>query len=105
MRHFLSISTISIIIVVVFSQLQRELMAKAAGLEFIPASQLKKEAASSPLDGSIDETGSNTEQEEIKFTVYKKDEMEEVYTGPTDYKSEGSSDEYETLEGIENCIH
>jgi hypothetical protein len=31
--------------------------------------------------------------------------MEEVYTGPTDYKSEGSSDEYETLEGIENCIH
>lgn len=81
-------------------QLQRELIAKAAGLEFIPASQLKKEAGSSPLDGSIDETGSDTEQEEIKFTVYKKDEMEEVYTGPTDYKSEGSSDEYETLEGI-----
>lgn len=70
-------------------------MAKAAGMEFIPASRLKKEAVSSSADDSSDETGSDTEERE--FTVYKKEDVEEIYTGPTETLNSG--DEYEYAEG------
>ncbi|VDI55177.1 Hypothetical predicted protein [Mytilus galloprovincialis] len=77
-------------------QYQREIMAKAAGMEFIPASQLKKEAVSSSADDSSDETGSDTEERE--FTVYKKEDVEEIYTGPTETLNSG--DEYEYAEEL-----
>lgn len=79
-------------------QLQRELMAKAAGLEFIPASQLRKEALNSAQSGSSEESESDVDENGREFTIYKKQEVDEVYTGPTDNRTEGSSNEYETSE-------
>lgn len=77
-------------------------MAKAAGMEFIPASQLKKEQASSISNEEVNdskETDSSSEGEEPEFTIYRKDDAnEEVYVGPIDSASSG--EEYDYVEGI-----
>lgn len=89
-------------------------MAKAAGLEFIPASQLKKEREL--LDVGEESGGKNEQEtadigeesgddsssgaEEPDFTIYRKDDVnEEVYLGPVETFSSG--EEYEYEEGIE----
>lgn len=100
-------------------QLQRELMAKAAGLEFIPASQLKKEREL--LDVGEESGGKNEQEtadigeqsgddsssgaEEPDFTIYRKDDVnEEVYLGPVETFSSGEEYEYEEDQTTEKSL-
>ncbi|KAL3865636.1 hypothetical protein ACJMK2_043007 [Sinanodonta woodiana] len=72
-------------------QLKKELAAKAAGLEFIPVSQLKRKQKQPELEAqSNDQEGTNVIQstnnpsavEKTDVIVYRKMDVEEVYQGP-----------------------
>ncbi|XP_060075986.1 uncharacterized protein LOC132555651 [Ylistrum balloti] len=80
-------------------QLQRELMAKAAGFEFIPASVLRDRLRERNSGGSQEEETTESEEdsdsgkEMENVVVYRKKDEEEVYKGPEAYSSDEDEDE------------
>ncbi|XP_033761437.1 uncharacterized protein LOC117343204 [Pecten maximus] len=77
-------------------QLQRELMAKAAGFEFIPASVLRERLRGKNSTGSEEEESEEDSEEDKEMenvVVYRKKDEEEVYCGPEALSSDDEEDE------------
>lgn len=89
-------------------QLKKELEAKAAGLQFIPASKLqeKVKAGASDEDQEEDEEDSEEDEDEsnmFRGVAYRKKEEDLVYTGPQQQVEESESEEEDNL--IESTIN
>ncbi|OWF40768.1 uncharacterized protein LOC110463370 [Mizuhopecten yessoensis] len=89
-------------------QLQRELMAKAAGFEFIPASVLRERLRGKNSDGSEvgeedateSDEDSDSEKDMENVVAYRKKDEEQVYTGPEAYSSdEDDTDDLDVVTG------